>query len=170
MSNSLLIIGLMLMRLLSCNKIADLHSLFERFSTAENIVCNEFVAFPMGLEESLMEGSFEKVLLSLSKGPSPYFGCFADIITDAIRETIAESCECSYSTLRINQLTQLLFFKSDSETKSFCAARNWTIGAEGNILFSARLTQLPTKQDSKAICESLMKTSLGVAKSIEAII
>lgn len=168
-SNAPLLIGLMLMRLLTDNKIAEFHMLLERIQNWSFVHSNQFISFPVALEQSLMEGSFRNVLQSVSNAPSPYISSFTGIIAQAVRETIATSCESSFQTLSLQDLGKLLFFSTIEEVKQFALSRNWKISGDNfHVIFG---TVAPSvEHEASAYCTQMLLANLGLAREMESII
>lgn len=76
--------GLNLMRLIAQNRISDFHMALEKVDPQE-FEKNIFIKYPVEIEQSLMEGSYTKVLDYRGQPPSPEFSFFMDILVITIR-------------------------------------------------------------------------------------
>jgi hypothetical protein len=86
-----MILGLNLMRLLAQNRIAEFHTELELID-ARLIHEDVFIRHAVALEQSLMEGSYNKVVANRGTVPAPEFLFFVDILIDTIRYvTVSES-------------------------------------------------------------------------------
>ncbi|MFH4983952.1 hypothetical protein AB6A40_010661 [Gnathostoma spinigerum] len=77
-------IGLHLMFLLATNRLAEFHMSLEQVDRAaqEN---NPYISTPVKLEQSLMEGVYNKVVLTEGTIPSSYYALFVRILMDTVR-------------------------------------------------------------------------------------
>lgn len=78
------LIGLNLLCLLSQNRISDFHTALETIDP-EQLHNNPAIQHPIKLEQSLMEGSYNRVWSSRSEVPSQEYLFFIDILMDTIR-------------------------------------------------------------------------------------
>lgn len=78
------LIGLNLLCLLSQNRISDFHTALETIDP-EQLHSNPAIQHPIKLEQSLMEGSYNRVWSSRSEVPSKEYLFFIDILMDTIR-------------------------------------------------------------------------------------
>jgi len=109
-----IIIGLLLLNLLSQNKLGEFHTEMELIPPAEQQ--NLYVAFPIHLEKRLMEGSYNQ-LLNLHKDlPHPSFGFFANKLAASVRSKIAECTAKAYLQFPRQELDSLLGGPAAAET------------------------------------------------------
>ncbi|VDL74451.1 unnamed protein product [Nippostrongylus brasiliensis] len=114
--NKFLMVGLNLMFLLASNRLSDFHMLLE--SIPQNIQStNPYISTPVRLEQSLMEGAYNKVVLTEKTIPSQFYSVFIRIMMDAVRSDIALSIEKSFKLLGARDAAQMLLFSSDAERK-----------------------------------------------------
>lgn len=112
------ILGLNLLFLLSQNRIADFHTELELL-TYEEILRNEFIQYPVAVDQYLMEGSYNKIYRSKLKIPSKYYNFFVDILMDTVRGEIAECIEKAYPKILIKEAMKKLFLNDEESTKMF---------------------------------------------------
>lgn len=131
---STLIVGLHLMRLLSNHHMSAFHLVIERIGDMSG---DRFISFPIRLEQALMEGRYEQVLTCRSVEPAPIYNVFIDIIASSIRHRIAESLECAYRTLTLEDVTSLLLLEDSklSLASTLSQQRGWTQLPNGVIQF-----------------------------------
>ena len=166
--NASLLVALMLMRLLTDNKIAEFHLLLERIQNWSAIYSDQLISFPVNLEQSLMEGSFRQVLVSVSNAPSPYFAPFNSVVAHAVRETIASGAQCSFEWLTLGDLGKMLFLGSVEEVIQFARGREWNISADNTkVLFSVETS---VEHEASAYCTQMLLANLGLAREMESII
>ncbi|VDM68031.1 unnamed protein product [Strongylus vulgaris] len=85
--NKYLMVGLNLMFLLASNRLSDFHMLLE--SVPQHIqTSNPYISTPVRLEQSLMEGAYNKVILTEKTIPSQYYSTFIRIMMDAVRYSL----------------------------------------------------------------------------------
>uniref|UniRef100_A0A915PB72 non-specific serine/threonine protein kinase n=1 Tax=Setaria digitata TaxID=48799 RepID=A0A915PB72_9BILA len=122
--NKFLMIGLNLMYLLTTNQHAQFHMLLEQID--QNIQQNNpYITTPVKLEQSLMEGVYNKVVLTEKNIPSPYYALFIRISMDTVRDEIASCIECSFKKVSQKDAAQLLLFNSVAEIIPFAKKRSW---------------------------------------------
>ncbi|KAK6734647.1 hypothetical protein RB195_018063 [Necator americanus] len=82
--NKYLMIGLNLMFLLASNRLSDFHMMLE--SVPQSVQSgNPYISTPVRLEQSLMEGAYNKVVLTEKTIPSQFYSIFIRIMMDAVR-------------------------------------------------------------------------------------
>jgi len=125
-------LGLDLMCLLAQNNLSSFHMELERIATKVALE-NPYIAFPVKLEQALMEGAYNKIFLSKSNLPSPYYGFFMDILLDTVRGEIAACMEKAYRILSCKEAARLLFFDgSDAQRNvvSYGQKRKWELSKD----------------------------------------
>ena len=83
--------GLNLLCLLSQNRVAEFHTELERLSPEE--LKNVYIEQPIRLEQYIMEGSYNKVLLLRNNVPAESFKFFLDILLVTVRNEMASCME-----------------------------------------------------------------------------
>lgn len=96
-TNKYLMLGLHLMYLIAANKLSDFHmvilnwliftAFFQLLEQIDQSVQqkNPYIMMPVKLEQSLMEGAYNKVILNEKAIPSPYYAPFIKILMDTVR-------------------------------------------------------------------------------------
>ena len=79
-----MILGLHLIHLLSANRIADFHVELEAISV-EQLTTSIYIKHPVQAEQSLMEGSYNKVWNTRLNVPAMEYKFFMDILMGTIR-------------------------------------------------------------------------------------
>jgi 26S proteasome regulatory subunit N12 len=130
----LMIVGLNLMRLLVCSRIAEFHSELERVSYADH--ANLFVRMPVQLERYLMEGSYNKLLNARSQVPSNEYLPIVEMLENTVRLDIAECVPKTYPTLALAAARKMLMLPDDAATEAFAAKRGWELQG-GAFVFKA---------------------------------
>jgi 26S proteasome regulatory subunit N12 len=78
------LLGLNLLCLLSQNRVAEFHTELERLPHKE-IHTNVYLKHPVNLEQYIMEGSYNKVILAKGNVPAESFKFFMEILLDTVR-------------------------------------------------------------------------------------
>uniref|UniRef100_A0A7S2WC72 PCI domain-containing protein n=2 Tax=Rhizochromulina marina TaxID=1034831 RepID=A0A7S2WC72_9STRA len=159
-------LGLNLMNLLVENRLAEFHSEVELLTEAER--ASPAVAFPMQIEEHLMMGSYNRVLMARKSIPAPTFELFMELVTDTVRTSIAECAEVSYSKLSVAAAMEMMMFDSPDKLQDFVqeSFATWTI-SNGIITFrptalNARSEEVPSTR--------LIKETIAYATELERIV
>jgi 26S proteasome regulatory subunit N12 len=114
--------GAFLLSLLCQNRIDEFHSELELIPVERRI--DPCIAFPIDLEQSLMEGSYHKVLNV--PVPRPQFAFFVHNLSQTVRERIAECCEKAYASVLLEDAAPLLML-DDARTRETIAQRGWKL-------------------------------------------
>ena len=81
------IIGMNLLRLLVANRIAELHVELELLSPETQAL--PAIAFPLQLEQALMEGTYRQVLAASANAPSEYMQPLLQQLAATVRDELA---------------------------------------------------------------------------------
>ncbi len=95
------------MCLLSKNKIADFHTELEQLPL-EALQNNPYVRCPVRMEQFIMEGSYNKVLMMRDNVPSEAYSFFIDRLLGTIRDEIASCMEKAYDQVCTDMSTCFL--------------------------------------------------------------
>ncbi len=109
--------GLYLLFLLSQNRIAEFHTELEAIDPEQ--LSNVYIKHPIQIEQSLMEGSYNRVWNNRANVPAEEFKFFIDILFETIRKEIAASSQKAYAYLPVQDAATLLYFKSTTEVLAF---------------------------------------------------
>ena len=103
--------GLNLLCLLAQNRVAEFHTELERLPGKE-IQNNVYIKHPVSLEQYIMEGSYNKVLLAKGNVPAESYNFFIDILMDTVRNEIASCLEKVLGRIDVSfYLTDCLSFR-----------------------------------------------------------
>ncbi|KAK4804239.1 hypothetical protein SAY86_004056 [Trapa natans] len=111
------ILGLNLLRLLVQNRIAEFHTELELLSPAA--LENPCIKHAVELEQSFMEGAYNRVLSARQTVPHQSFAYFMDLLAKTVRDEIAGCSEKAYDYLSINDARQILLFSSDQQLMEY---------------------------------------------------
>eukprot|EP01134_Creolimax_fragrantissima_P005268 CFRG5268T1 len=164
-SNKWLIVGMNLMRLLAYNELSLFHTELEVLDPKVLHDVN-FVAYPVALEQYLIEGSYNRIFKAKSDLPSHTFSFFFERLAVTVRMEIAQCCERAFLRLPFAEARKLLFLDSDTEAKALAEKLGWVM--EG----SSYSFKVPEKIISKASIQSdaLVEKTMGLALELERIV
>ncbi|KAM3414182.1 hypothetical protein BST61_g10841 [Cercospora zeina] len=165
--------GLYLLLLLSVGDYAGFHTVLEGLGVSgSKIERDEFVQYPVRLEQALMEGSYDRVW-GETKGervPSEEFAVFSEVLIDTIRSEIASCSERAYPSLPISNAKNLLFLDSEGAVIQFAQSRGW-VAKDGRIYFPAQEADaLAAEKDVMSNSDLVIENTLGYARKLETIV
>lgn len=111
--------GLNLLRLLVQNRTAEFHTELEVL--APEALASAPVRYAVTLEQSLMEGAYNKVLSSAAAPPDANSGWFTQRLAQTVRDEVAACAAAAYDTLPLATAQNLLRLDSAAATTAFCA-------------------------------------------------
>lgn len=113
------ILGLNLLRLLAQNRTAEFHTELELVPPALHD-SNIYIKYPTQLEQYIMEGSFNKVLSARAEGLFSHEGdYFMGMLTETVREEIANCAEKAYTTMSAEHACQMLMLPALPELTAY---------------------------------------------------
>jgi len=151
------LMGLQLLLLLAESKIAEFHTEYERLGDEEVVRDNQFLAYPLRLQEWLMEGSYDKVWRATRQGmvPAEEYRVFSPILVDSMRNEIAQNAEKAYlPSIPLRNAQNLLFLDDEAAAVQFAASRGWRVD-EGRVFFGTQ-EALEERDDERAIANTLL--------------
>ncbi|KAF1979449.1 hypothetical protein BU23DRAFT_445748 [Bimuria novae-zelandiae CBS 107.79] len=173
--NSSKITGLYLLLLLSDGDYAGFHTLLETLEVAaaqagRGLEDDQFIQYPIRLEQALMEGSYDQVWRQ-TKGqsaPSEEFALFTDVLVGTIRKEIASCSEKAYPSIPISDAKSLLFLDSEGAVINFAKESGWVV-EDGRIYFPQEDGEFPSK-DILVTSDQVIENTLGYARELETIV
>ncbi|CAP23756.1 Protein CBR-RPN-12 [Caenorhabditis briggsae] len=163
--NKHLMTGLHLMFLLASNRLSDFHMLLEQVPQKEQ-TSNAYISTPVRIEQSLMEGAYNKVVLTEKNIPNPSYSVFIRIMLDTIRREIAASIEKSFKVLTAKDAAVMLLFDNDQQMLKFAGERKWHLDGE-RFIFEVEVAQeKPVNLDTVRIATQ----TIFYAKQLEQIV
>ncbi|ETI29547.1 hypothetical protein G647_02000 [Cladophialophora carrionii CBS 160.54] len=168
------ITGLYLLLLLSQGDYAGFHTLLESLIVAAGangsaaVEGDPFIKYPIELERSLMEGSYDQVWRKTNGRdvPGEEFGLFSDILINTIRIEIASCAARSYPSLPIASAKNLLFLDSEGAVMEFASDQGWSL-EDGRIHFPG-LEDAKKAQDGDQ--KEVISHMVGYARELESIV
>merc|ERR1712013_690402 len=123
------LLGLNLLCLLSQNRVAEFHTELERLP-AHEVQSNVYIKHPVSLEQYIMEGSYNKVLLAEGNVPAESYKYFIDILMTTVRSEIASCLEKAYADISCSDAARMLSISAgDINAYAECA-----VGQHGDHL------------------------------------
>lgn len=158
------ILGLNLLFLLSQNRTADFHTELELLPP-EEIFNNNYVSYPVAIDQYLMEGSYNKIYRSKLTVPSKYYNYFVDILLETVRGEIAECIEKAYPKISVKEAVKKLFLESEEAAKHYCMkTRKWRLKKD----YFHYAKEAKKGDDAESI--NLAESVLNYAKELEMIV
>ncbi|ERN14062.1 hypothetical protein AMTRI_Chr01g111400 [Amborella trichopoda] len=160
------ILGLNLLRLLVQNRIAEFHTELELLSPTA--LENPCIKHAVELEQSFMEGAYNRVLSARQAVPHETYIHFMDLLAKTVRDEIAGCSEKAYDYLSIEDAKQMLMFSSDQELAQYVAEEHpeWEI-RNGCVFFQKAKESAPCKEIPSL---QLINQTLGYARELERIV
>ncbi|KAF7840426.1 26S proteasome non-ATPase regulatory subunit 8-like protein A [Senna tora] len=160
------ILGLNLLRLLVQNRIAEFHTELELLSSIA--LENPCIKHAVELEQSFMEGAYNRVLSARQTVPHDTYVYFMDLLAKTVRDEIAGCSEKAYDYLSINDARQMLLFSSDQELYAYIKEEHpeWEV-KNGCVYFQKAKESLPCKEIPSL---QLINQTLSYARELERIV
>ncbi|GMI94220.1 regulatory particle non-ATPase 12A [Hibiscus trionum] len=161
-----LILGLNLLRLLVQNRIAEFHTELELLSPTA--LENPCIKHAVELEQSFMEGAYNRVLSARQTAPHETYVYFMDLLAKTVRDEIAGCSEKAYDYLSINDARQMLLFSSDPELVEYVKEEHpeWEV-KNGSVYFQKAKESAPCKEIPSL---QLINQTLSYARELERIV
>ncbi|KAH9719085.1 26S proteasome non-ATPase regulatory subunit 8 [Citrus sinensis] len=164
--NEYMILGLNLLRLLVQNRIAEFHTELELLSSTA--LENPCIKHAVELEQSFMEGAYNRVLSAKQNVPNETYGYFMDLLAKTVRDEIAGCSEKAYDYLSIKDARQMLLFTSDQELLEYVKEEHpeWEM-KDGFVFFQKAKDSAPCKEIPSL---QLINQTLSYARELERIV
>ncbi|XP_047329229.1 26S proteasome non-ATPase regulatory subunit 8 homolog A [Impatiens glandulifera] len=161
-----LILGLNLLRLLVQNRIAEFHTELELLSAAA--LENACIKHAVELEQSFMEGAYNRVLRARETVPHETYDYFMDLLSKTVRDEIAGCSEKAYDSLSIRDAIKILLFTSDQELLEYIKEEHpdWEV-KNGLVIFQKAKDLAPSKEIPSL---QLINQTLSYARELERIV
>lgn len=165
-SQEYMILGLNLLRLLVQNRIAEFHTELELLTPTA--LENPCIQHAVELEQSFMEGAYNRVLSAKQTVPYKTYDYFMDLLAKTVRDEIAGCSEKAYDYLSISDARQMLLFSSDDELLQYIKEEHteWEI-KNGLVIFQKAKESAPCKEIPSL---QLINQTLSYARELERIV
>ncbi|KAI0494966.1 hypothetical protein KFK09_025112 [Dendrobium nobile] len=160
------ILGLNLLRLLVQNRIAEFHTELELLPP--NALENPCIKHAVELEQSFMEGAYNRVLSARKTVPHDTYVHFMDLLAKTVRDEIAGCSEKAYDSLSVADAKKILMFSSDQELSTYIEEDHpeWEI-KNGFVFFQKAKESQPCKEIPSL---QLINQTLSYARELERIV
>ncbi|KAI3777131.1 hypothetical protein L1987_46925 [Smallanthus sonchifolius] len=160
------ILGLNLLRLLVQNRIAEFHTELELISVSA--LENPCIKHAVELEQSFMEGAYNRVLAARQTVPHETYVYFMDLLARTVRDEIAGCSEKAYDSLRVEDACQLLLLSSDQQLFEYIKEEHpeWEV-KNGLVVFNKAKESAPCKEIPSL---QLINQTLSYARELERIV
>uniref|UniRef100_A0A2N9HHM5 PCI domain-containing protein n=1 Tax=Fagus sylvatica TaxID=28930 RepID=A0A2N9HHM5_FAGSY len=160
------ILGLNLLRLLVQNRIAEFHTELELLSPTA--LENPCIKHAVELEQSFMEGAYNRVLSARQTVPHDTYVYFMDLLAKTVRDEIAGCGEKAYDYLSINDARQMFLYTSEQELLEYIKEEHseWEI-KNGSVFFQKAKESAPCKEIPSL---QLINQTLSYARELERIV
>ncbi|CAN1254525.1 26S proteasome non-ATPase regulatory subunit 8 homolog A [Linum perenne] len=162
-----MILGLNLLRLLVQNRIAEFHTELELLPS--NSLEDPCIKHAVELEQSFMEGAYNRVLSAKQTVPNKSYDYFMDVLAKTVRDEIAGCSEKAYDHLSIDEARQILLFSSEKELLQYIKEvkqLEWEI-KDGRVVFQKAKDSAPCKEIPSL---QLINQTLSYARELERIV
>jgi hypothetical protein len=126
------------------------------------------VAFPIDLEEHMLQGFFMKAA-SVTSGalPSPLYAPFVAALQDTVRAEAADCIAASYTSMTLDAAAERLHFSSGQEAEAYIKASQpgWLVQA-GRVVFNSD----SGRNNSAIPAQAVMHQTLHYATELERIV
>lgn len=163
-----MILGLHLMSLLAHNRIAEFHTQLEQFSVEEQQ--NMYIAYPVTLEQRLMEGIYNKIVSARALAPTPAYSAFVDTLVGTVQTKIADCIERAYDSMSVADAKTQLGVDSDAALETLCQEREWTLSADNEKQQRRVMFTHSSGPDFSLPSHKVIKEYLGYATELERIV
>ncbi|KAJ8768379.1 hypothetical protein K2173_021532 [Erythroxylum novogranatense] len=161
-----MILGLNLLRLLVQNRIGEFHTELELLSPIA--LENPCIKHAVELEQSFMEGAYNRVLSAKQNVPYQGYDYFIDLLAKTVRDEIAGCSEKAYDYLSLTDACQMLLFSSDHELLQYIKEEHpeWEI-KNGQVILQKAKESAPCKEIPSL---QLINQTLSYARELERIV
>eukprot|EP00898_Chlorokybus_atmophyticus_P004503 jgi/Chlat1/5053/Chrsp33S05053 len=157
------ITGLNLLRLLVQNRIAEFHTEVELIPPQAQ--ASPHIHHAIAVEQSLMEGAYNKVLSARNDIPDSAYGYFMDLLITTVRDEVAGCSEKAYTSLKLGDARKMMMLPSDAEALEYAQQRGWEV-RDSTIYFTTKemtaCRELPSLQ--------IIDQTLAYARELERIV
>jgi len=162
-------LGLNLMCMLAENKLPEFHMELERIQPIVEFD-NVYISTPVQLEQYLMEGTYNKIFLSKSNVPSPYYTYFIEILLDTVRDEIANCISKGYDRLDSSEAARMLLFDgktANQDAVAYAKKKNWKVDKDGFVFNPSKGRKV---DDNTVDSDRLVQNHIFYAKQLEMIV
>ncbi|CAN6450253.1 unnamed protein product [Victoria cruziana] len=160
------ILGLNLLRLLVQNRIAEFHTELELLPASA--LENPCIKHAVELEQSFMEGAYNRVLSARQTVPHSTYVYYMDLLAKTVRDEIAGCSEKAYDYLTIGDAKQILMFSSEQELLEYITEEHPDWEARNGFVFFQRAKETAPCKEIPSL--QLINQTLSYARELERIV
>ncbi|XP_020573273.1 26S proteasome non-ATPase regulatory subunit 8 homolog A-like [Phalaenopsis equestris] len=160
------ILGLNLLRLLAQNRIAEFHTELELLSPTA--LENPCIKHAVELEQSFMEGAYNRVLSARKSVPHESYVYFMDLLAKTVRDEIAGCSEKAYDSLSVADAKKILMYTSDQELQDYISEEHPEWEIKNGFLFFQKAKELQPHKEIPSL--QLINQTLSYARELERIV
>merc|ERR1712083_1084672 len=157
------LLGLNLLCLLSQNRVAEFHTELERLPSKE-VQENVYIKHPVSLEQYIMEGSYNKVLLAKGNVPAESYKYFIDILMTTVRNEIASCLEKAYKDISCADAARMLSIPP-GKLMEYANSKKWEVVGD-----RLRYRQDNQQEDGGVPSLELANMAISYARDMEQIV
>jgi len=131
-------LGTNLLGLLAHNKIGEFHTELELIPIDAR--SNNYIKYPVEIEQYLTEGSYNKVLNARKLMPHETYSVFLEMLANTVREKIAQCSQKAYESIPWQDAQKLLMLDNEQKVDDFRKKYEWgveTVGKEKSLVFKS---------------------------------
>lgn len=149
------VIGLNLLYLLVENRLADFHCELELLS--EELQKHPGIKFCTQLDQHLVVGSYDQVLVSAANPPVQSYSFFLTSLLETVRENIGQCVSAAYDNLTVVAATGMLMFNSKEETLAFIEEYypSWIVNGDIILLSKNKIDKSKEISSLKLISQNI---------------
>ncbi|XP_065195007.1 26S proteasome non-ATPase regulatory subunit 8-like [Sycon ciliatum] len=158
------LLGLNLLSLLVQSRLAEFHTEIELLPR-EQLNTSMYFKYPIQLEQSLMEGCYNKVFTLREMSPARSYLFLLNIMTDTVRAEIASCIEKAYRSIDVDDAMSMLSFTSEPDALEFARGRSWQSNESKQFVFCE-----PEPEGRYVSSDGLIGNTLTYARELERIV
>ncbi|KAK2707767.1 26S proteasome non-ATPase regulatory subunit 8-like [Artemia franciscana] len=159
------VLGLNLLCLLSQSKLADFHMELELLP--HNILHgNPFINHPVKLEQSLVEGRYNKIFDAKTEAPADSYAIFLESLLQTVRGDVALCMEKAFERISAKEAARMLRITTETELKNFSLKRGWQLQNDGYYYFKPEVKKI----EDRVPADELAKLQIEYARELEMIV
>ncbi|WOK93386.1 26S proteasome non-ATPase regulatory subunit [Canna indica] len=159
------ILGLNLLRLLVQNRIAEFHTELELLP--QSALENPCIKHAVELEQSFMEGAYNRVLSARQTVPHDTYVYFMDLLAKTVRDEIAGCSEKAYDYLTVNDAKKILMFSSQQQLSEYISEEHPEWEIKNDCVFFQKAKESQPCKEIPAL--QLINQTLSYARELERI-
>lgn len=124
-----LLLAVHLVHLLGSKKLVEFNIELQLVTSV--VQSDPFIDYAVDLHQSVIDNSFARLFQLENAPPSDLFNQFTADLLNSARNNHADSIQRAYRSLRLDELSKLLYFTASEETLRFVEKRKWKLSDDG---------------------------------------